>query len=154
PRHAAVLARLMEHALGRGAARALAGWLGDARWARGNEVDPVLALLVNHSDEDLRHEAVEVLGWRLRKRGRGGEPLLKGLRHRDPATQLLAAEGLARSGRAEGISVLLSAVEYLDDFDLRRRAVLALGELADRRALDLLLKLVNDPDHILQATAA
>ena len=48
--------------------------------------------------------AVEAVGWRLRKRGGPAEPLLKALKHRDPVTQFLAAEGLGRGGRDEGLS--------------------------------------------------
>jgi HEAT repeat protein len=36
--------------------------------------------------------------------------------------------------------VLLTAIEFLPDQSQRARAVLALGELTDRRALDVLLK--------------
>jgi ParB family chromosome partitioning protein len=51
---------------------------------------------------------------------------------------------------------LLAAVDLQEDFSLRQRAVNALGELGDPRALDLLLKIVNDPVHELrpQATEA
>jgi ParB family chromosome partitioning protein len=153
-RHDAVLARLMEHALQRGATGPLAGWIPHARWARGKEVEPVLAQLTNHSNAGLRQAAVEALGWRLRKRQGSAEPLLKALRHRDPTTQFRAAEGLALGKRPEGVSVLLSAIEYLDDLGLRSLAVAALGKLADRRALDLLLKIASEDGHALQEGAA
>src|SRR5262249_47512235 len=57
-------------------------------------------------------------------------------------------------GREEGLSILLAAVDLQADLENRRRAVLALGELGDPRALDLLLKIVNDPEHVLRAEAA
>src|SRR5207249_573102 len=125
-----------------------------ARWARGAEVDPVLATLTVYADNDLRRQAVEVVGWRLRKRKGPAEPLLKALKHRDPVTQFLAAEGLARGGREEGLSILLAAVDLQSDPSLRSRAVTALGELGDARAFDLLLKIVNDPEHPLRFEAA
>ncbi len=46
---------------------------------------------------------------------RRADPLLKAVKHKNPVTQFLAAEGLARGGRAEGMQVLLSGIEYLED---------------------------------------
>jgi ParB family chromosome partitioning protein len=154
PRHPAVLARLLARAAELKANRALAQYLPGAGWARGAEVDPVLAVLAVHADDAIRRSAVEVVGWRLRKRGGPAEPLIKALKHRDNLTQLLAAEGLARGGRDEGLSILLAAVDLQSDLSLRQRAVRALGELGDPRALDLLLKIVNDPEHPLRQEAA
>jgi ParB family chromosome partitioning protein len=154
PRHDAILARLMEQCRARSETRQLSELLTTARWSQGPDVQPVLAELAGHPDEDLRREAVEALGFRLRKRGGGAEPLLKALAHADPETQLNAAEGLARAGRAEGLSVLLTAIEFMPDEDQRERAVMALGELGDRRALDMLLKLANEEGNALQEAAA
>jgi ParB family chromosome partitioning protein len=154
PRHDAILARMLRRAVDLKANRSLEQFLPAARWARGPEVDPVLAVLTVYADDDIRREAVEAVGWRLRKRKGPADPLLKALKHRDPVTQLLAAEGLARAGREESLSVLLAAVDLQSDLALRQRAVLALGELGDARALDLLLKIVNDPEHLLRDQAA
>jgi ParB family chromosome partitioning protein len=153
PRHAGVLAKLMDAALQRSDTRFLFDRVPAARWSRGKEVDPVLALLVHHADANLRNAAVEAIGWRLRKRAAAADPLLKALRHRDPITQFLAAEGLARGKRPEGINVLLASLDYVDDVNQRGRAVQALGELGDARALDTLLKLANDAQHPLQPHA-
>lgn len=79
--------------------------------------------------------------------------MLRALNHRDPTTQFLAAEGLGRGGREEGLGPLLAAVDLQEDWSLRERAVQALGELGDRRAYDLLLKIANDPEHGLRAAA-
>lgn len=154
PRHPAILARVLRRAVELKAHRELAAFLSGARWARGPEVDPALAVLTVHADNDLRHAAVEAVGWRLRKRQGPADPLVKALKHRDPVTQFLAAEGLARAGRAEGLSTLLAAVDLQSDRSHRQRAVEALGELGDPRALDLLLKIVNDPEHALREAAA
>ncbi len=154
PRHDALLARLMEVCLAAGEVKQIAELMPEARFARGGEVQPVLAQLAGHPDNDLRRKAVEALGWRLRKRKGTVDPLLKALQHTDPETQLNAAEGLARAGRSEGISVLLSAIDVMQDQGQRERAVLALGELADRRALDSLLKLASDETNALQAAAS
>lgn len=154
PRHDAVLARLMERCLALGDPKLLTRLIAGARWARGKDVDPVLAALVNHPQDPLRQSAVEALGWRLRKRGGSPDALLKMVGHREPVTQFLAAEGLARAGRAEGLNVLLAAVEFMSDVRLRQRAVRALGELGDARALDTLLRLANEDGHALQEQAA
>ena len=154
PRHDAILARLLRRATDLKANRALTGFLPAARWARGHDVDPGLAVLTVYAADDIRRRALEAVGWRLRKRGGSAEPLVKALRHRDPVTRFLGAEGLALGGRTEGLSVLLAAVDLQDDPALRRRAVTALGKLGDPRALDLLLKIVNDPEHALRDEAA
>ena len=44
-------------------------------------------------------------------------------------------------------------MELLDDHQLKERAIRALGELADERALEPLLKIANDPEHSFQAEA-
>jgi ParB family chromosome partitioning protein len=154
PRHDDVLARLMERCVALNEGRLLARLIPAARWARGKDVDPILAGLAAQPDEKQRHLAVEAIGWRLRKRGGPADPLLKALQHRDAQTQFLAAEGLARAGRADGISILLADVDLMSDLNLRQRAVSALGELADPRAVDLLLKLANEEGHALQEEAA
>jgi len=152
-RHDAVLAKLLKRSTDLKANKNLLGFLPGARWARGREVDPALAVLTVHADDDVRHAAVEAVGWRLRKRGGPSEPLIKALKHRDPVTQFLVAEGLGRGGRAEGLGPLMAAVDLQDDPLLRERAVEALGELGDPRALELLLKIVNDPEHLLRRRA-
>src|SRR5262249_7110149 len=125
-----------------------------ARWARGKDIDAPLAALAAHTDDGLRRAAVEAVRWRLRKRQGAAEPLLKALHHPDEQTEFLAAEGSAKAGRGEGLNVLLAGVELLSSAELRGRAVLALGELGDTRALNLLLKLANDPEHELREPAA
>jgi ParB family transcriptional regulator, chromosome partitioning protein len=153
PRNDAILARVLKHATDLKADQVLPQFLPDARWARGREVDPPLAVLTVYADDDIRQQAVEAVGWRLRKRGGPAEPLLKALKHRDPLTQFLAAEGFGRGGREEALGPLMAAVDLADDVVLRVRAVDALGELGDPRALDLLLKIVNDPEHELRRPA-
>jgi len=118
------------------------------------EVDKPLGRLASHPDEKLRRSAVEAISFRAEKRDGDVEPLKQAVEHRDPITQFLAAEGLAKAGDADGITVLMSAVEMMEDLLLRRRAVLALGCLADERALDQLLKLVTHDAHALQDSAA
>src|SRR5205823_6351715 len=82
------------------------------------------------------------------------EPLLKTVKHKNPVTQFLAAEGLARGRRGEGMQVLLSGIEYLEDVNHRMRAVRALGELGDPRSVDKLLQLASEDGHALQESTA
>ncbi|AGA27678.1 HEAT repeat domain-containing protein [Singulisphaera acidiphila] len=154
PRHSDILARLMERCSGLGEPRLLSRLIPAARWARSKVVDPALAPLTLHPDDLLRRNAVEALGWRVRKRASDAEPLLKLLSHQDPITQFLAAEALARGGRTEGLNVLLASLDFVSDLNLRQRAVDALGELGDERALDTLLRLASDAGHALQEQAA
>jgi ParB family chromosome partitioning protein len=153
PRHPGILARLLERALAAGLTDVVAQGLSGARWTPGKEVEPLLGQLALHPDEALRQTALEAIGWRARKRQGPIEPLLKALQHKDPTSQFLAAEGLARAGRSEGLNVLLSSIDFLPDLELRQRAVRALGELADPRALDGLLKLATEAGHALQDDA-
>jgi ParB family chromosome partitioning protein len=154
PRRSALLAKLMEKCFALGEMKNVKNLIRDAKWARGRDTDGILAVLTGRPEDDIRRDSVEALGWRMRKRQGQADPLLRALAHKDPSTQFLAAEGLARAGRGEGLGVLLAAAEFLTDPSLGRRAVRAMGELADARALDLLLKLVNDDTSPLQADAA
>ena len=154
PRHDAILASVLRRCIDLKKNDLLNKILPNAYWTKGSEIDPLLAVLAVHADDNLRHQAVTAISWRLRKRSGPAESLIKGLQHRHPTTQFLAAEGLARAGRAEGLSLLLAAVDLQEDFQLRQRAIQALGELGDARARDLLLKIVNDPEHLLRPAAA
>ncbi len=154
PRYPAVLAKVLDLLLRTGETSARIDVIEYARHSRGHDIDPALVTLVSNPDEDVRNAVVQAIGWRAKKRGGSVEPLLKAIKHKDPTTQFIAAEGLAKAGRIEGLQVLLSGIEYLDDVNLRQRAVLALGELSDPRAVDVVLKLANENGHALQEAAA
>lgn len=149
PRHDALLARLLDQLWQLGDARGVRELLPAARWARSSGLDAALAPLVGFSDEQARHQAVDAIGWRLRRRGGPVGPLVKSLDHSDLITRFLAAENLAKAGRRDGVIVLLTCVDALDDLNLRRRAVDALGRLGDPRALDALLRIVTTEGHAL-----
>ncbi len=149
-----VLAQLLEAAFKLGESQELKALLGFAKWPDDGVVDGPLGAITGVAEESIRHQAVEAAGYRLRKRNGPAEPLVAALSHKDAKTQFLAAEGLARAGRSDGITILLTAVDLLDDIGLRRRAVKALGELGDERALDKLLKLAGEDQHALQEAAA
>ncbi|MHC5543600.1 HEAT repeat domain-containing protein, partial [Singulisphaera rosea] len=107
PRDDEVLALLMERVSAPADSKSLGLLLSGARWAKSPKVGSVLGGLTNHPDENLRRLITEAVGWRLRKRDGDAEPLRKALSHRDTLTQFLAAEGLAKSGRKDGLNVLL-----------------------------------------------
>ncbi len=153
PRQDELLARLLGRLTAPGETGA-SDLIRPARWSRSGAVDPVLATLIAHPDESTRRAAIEAIGWRARKRKGDFAPLVKALGSKDPVAQLLAAEGLARAGRPEGLSVLLASVEFVTDLNLRRRAVSALGELGDERSADVLVKLAGEDGHALQDEAA
>jgi ParB family chromosome partitioning protein len=153
PRRDDVLARLIERVSRPTEAKFLTRLLPAARWARSREVDAALSGLVNHPNELVRRDLVRALGWRLRERNGVPEPLRKALAHRDPVTQFLAAEGLARARFADGLNVLLASIDFASDLEVRRGAVAALGIIADERALDVLLKLAGEYGHALQEAA-
>jgi len=154
PRHDALLARAvgaMQRLSHEGFVRTQ---IGNLRWALSDAVDPILALLAASPLEASRRDAMEAVGWRLREREGHAEPLVRGLEHTDITTRMLAAEGLALAGRTDGISVLMASAELLENSAHRQRAVLALGKLADARALDLLMRLADSEGHALQAVSS
>ena len=154
PRRDDLLARMGQAAHRLGDSRQVRQLIPGLTWARSSVVDPLLGVLTAAPDDSNRQSAILALGWRVRKRGADAEPLVKGLEHPDPTTRFLAAQALARASRKEGLSILMTSVELLENLRLRREAVLALGELADTQALDLLLRLATEEGHALQEVAA
>ncbi len=154
PRHDATLARLLDRAFTSGDPDYIVGTLLEpARWSLGNDVDAIFTTLCTSPNAQLRDAALQAYGWRFRKRKAPPDPLLKAVKHKNPITQFFAAEGLARGGRADGMQVLLSGIEYLEDTSHRVRAVHALGELGDPRSVDKLLALATEDGNPLQEAA-
>ncbi len=154
PRRDGILVRLMGALRHLGDERNLIRLFPAATWARGPELDGALVPLLGHAKPDVRNGAISAYAWRLRKRGADAAPLVEALGGKDPHSLFLAAEGLALAGRPEGISTLLAGVEMMPELSMRKRAVLALGHLADARALDILLRLASEEGHALQEQAA
>jgi ParB family chromosome partitioning protein len=154
PRHDAILARLLDRSFADGEADYVANTLlPAARWSLGKDVDAVFPTLCASANPQSRDLALEAYCFRFRKRGAPIEPLLKGLKHKNPLTQFIAAVGLARGKRSEGLQVLLSSIEYLEEINFRMNAVQALGELGDPRSVDKLLAIASDDANPLQPTA-
>ncbi len=119
-----------------------------AKWPPTDEaLDAALAPLLRFSDEGIRHRAVEIVGWRLLHRDGPTDGLQALVSAGDVLDQFHAAEYLALSGDDTGLPVLRTSMVTMDAYDLRRRAVLALGHLADPSTLDSLLEIALDPEH-------
>lgn len=154
PRRDDLLARMLDRLSAPADVKLVTRLIPGARWSREKAVDAPLAALANHPVDQVRHDVLEALAWRLRKRGGDAEPLRKALGHRDPTTQFLAAEGLALARRPDGLNILLASIDFATDLDIRQRAVLAIGELADERSFETLFKLAGEDGHALQESAA
>ncbi len=154
PRHGEVIARLLQRCFQLAETKYAANLLEAAIWSHTSEVDPVMSVLASHPSDEFRNAVIETIGWRVRHRAAPTEPLERALEHRDPNTKFLAAEWLARAGRDNGINILLTGIELMADVNHQCHAIEALGELADERALDVLLKYANNDGHVLQEPAA
>ena len=152
PRHDEVLAQLLEKSVEVNAYNSSMIANG-VTISRSNAVDPVLAALSHHTDDELRNAALKSLAWRLSHRKAPSDSLITALSHKDPSSQFIAAEGLARARFPDGMSILLAAIELSSDLNQRIHAVEALGELGDERALDVILKLADENEHALQEAA-
>lgn len=110
-----------------------------------SEAEPLLARLLEDREESVRVAACEVLAFRAEHvPGATLEALENTLVVGRRELVLPAAEGLANKGRSEAFKPLLLVFKAGADHE-RRRAILALGILGDRRALEDLEPLL-DPD--------
>lgn len=109
------------------------------------EAEPMLARLLEDREEPVRVAACEVLAFRAEHvPGATLEALESTIKVGRRELVLPAAEGLAIKGRSEAFKPLLLVFKAGADQE-RRRAILALGTLGDRRALEDLEPLL-DPD--------
>ncbi|MFK7769216.1 MAG: HEAT repeat domain-containing protein [Mariniblastus sp.] len=154
PRNDEVLARTLDLVGRTGNANFVKSLIPGARWAADAVIDPPLNRLATISEDAVRWSVIEAIGFRAEKRNGSLDSLKEAIEHRDPITKFMAAEGLARASDNSGIHVLLAAVDLMEDLRLRRRAVLALGQLGDERAFDRLITLASETGHALQDSAA
>ncbi|HLT39128.1 MAG TPA: HEAT repeat domain-containing protein, partial [Enhygromyxa sp.] len=109
------------------------------------EAEPMLARLLEDREEAVRVAACEVLAFRAEHvPGATLEALETTIKVGRRELVLPAAEGLAAKGRSEAFKPLLLVFKAGADHE-RRRAILALGILGDRRALEDLEPLL-DPE--------
>ncbi|MDO5767922.1 MAG: hypothetical protein Q4P13_00330 [Psychrobacter sp.] len=92
-------------------------------------IDDALLLAYQQMPANHTQELVEAMAYRADKRSGKLNGLQQALTHKDTNVQFIAAEGLAKRGHFEGLSILLATIDYHNDSEMRRRSVLALGEL-------------------------
>lgn len=142
-------------------------------------IDNELSLAYDQLPAKHTFELVKTLAYRAEKRHGSLTTLQKALINKDADVQFLAAEGLAKCGQPQGLNILMATIDYNPDGELRRRSVLAIGELMGSRsqdsslngdakdaasnnaqvhelykAYDKLIKLAEDNEHYLQDVAS
>ena len=145
-------------------------------------IDRALALSYEQLPAKYTQNLIEAVAYRAKKRKNHADVLKnilkKALSNKDAYIPFLAAEGLALCGNSEGLSTLMASIDYHTDGDVRRRSVLAIGEMmqvepqpADKsvqssaaqttdmtnalyKAYDKLIKLAEDNEHYLQDVAS
>lgn len=154
PRHDQVLVTLFQTLVMQQETKRLSELWEGLRWAKPNaELDKALLTALPIVPTDVLPELVTTIGRRFYKRKGLEAGLLQALKHKEPDIQFLAAEGLAKGGGTEGLSTLLAAIDYQTNAEYRQRAVLALGEMGNEKALDKLLSLAQENGHFLQDVA-
>jgi HEAT repeat protein len=74
------------------------------------------------------------------------DKLLVKLRHDDPKVRLSAVEELGRIGDDDSVRALMSVIENQgEDWKIQIRAVKLLAEIKNPRAVDLLIRILDDP---------
>ena len=158
PRRDEVLRCLAERCLDLGRQSEMLTLLPGMRWCLSSECNDLLGKLAFGPDEATRHQSLSACAWRLEKRpdqSKGLDLVLEEtISSKDKTSAFLAAEGLAKIGRDDGLTVLMSTCELHESLPLRQRAVLAMGEIASPLSLDLLLRYASQPGHALQGPAA
>lgn len=142
-------------------------------------IDNALALSYDQLPAKYIQNLIKAVSYRAKKRENDASILKnilkKALSHIDVQVPFLAAEGLAHCGNSEGLSTLMASIDYHTDGSVRRRSVLAIGEMmrvkpvdmpaqpplsqtnettaALYKAYDKLIKLAEEDEHYLQDVA-
>lgn len=153
PRHDLVLFDLTSTLLQQQLYKLISPLLHSLAWTKNTTADELLLSALVKVPSEIQIEVIQAIARRAKKRQGNIQGLLDSLSHKNADVQFLAAEGLAQSGHLQGNNVLLAAIDYQTNADYRQRAVLALGQSGDARALDKLLQLANDSEHFLQDVA-
>ncbi len=158
PRHTDVLLKLMSLALNKAHYPDFMGQLRNLAWVADEQyqasIDELFIQALKQLPSDHSAKIASAMSYRAEKRGGDLSGLRVALSNKDPEVQFIGAEGLAKCGIKDGFAVLMATVDHNSDYHLRRRAVLALGHLADENAYDKLLKLAEDGEHALQDVAS
>lgn len=153
PRHDVVLFDLIATLLQQQLYKLISPLLSSLSWMNDKTADELLLSALVKVPSEIQVDVITAIARRAQKRQGNIQGLLDCLSHKNADVQFLAAEGLAQSGHLQGNNVLLAAIDYQTNADYRQRAVLALGQSGDERALDKLLQLANDNEHFLQDVA-
>lgn len=157
PRHDALLVRLFTTMIKLERHDMAANLVPVMSWPKGKAIskttDHALHVAIPVIDPHYLEAVVKTLSYRLKRRGSHADTLLQLLTHTEPTIQLFAAEALALNGRHQGFAILLAAIDYQENDTYRQRAVLALGKSGDQRAIDKLLALAKDKEHVLNEVA-
>lgn len=158
PRHVDVLINLAQLLLQHTDYLRFINLLDNLSWANdpqfNAQIDKLLQRAYTQMPSQHIAKLVQAMAYRADKRQGDVTGLRKALSNKDAQVQFLAAEGLAKRGIKDGFAILMATIDYNTDGGLRRRAVLALGELGDEQAYDKLIKLADDPEHYLQDVAS
>ena len=158
PRHITVLFNLAQLLLQNTDYLRFINLLDNLSWANdpiyNAQIDKLLQRAYTQLPSHHTANIVKAMAYRADKRQGDVTGLRKALGNKDAQVPFLAAEGLAKRGIKDGFAVLMATIDYNTDGELRRRAVLALGELGDEQAYDKLIKLASDPEHYLQDVAS
>ena len=154
PRHSQVLLALFTTLMNYGDYEHAAQLLASLSWAKATEtinktttasqdnssidaeIDAQLTLAYEQLPAKYTFQLVQTLAYRAERRDASLTTLQKALTNKDADVQFLAAEGLAKCGQAQGLTILMATVDYNPDGELRRRSVLAIGELMGSRSQD------------------
>jgi len=114
-------------------------------------IDNALALSYEQLPAKYIQNLIKTISYRAKKQKDDASILKnilkKALSHIDAQVPFLAAEALAHCGNSEGLSTLMASIDYHTDGDIRRRSVLAIGEMMRVKPVD-----VPAQSHLSQAT--
>ncbi|BBM84584.1 HEAT repeat domain-containing protein [Candidatus Uabimicrobium amorphum] len=153
PRHLSIFQKLLEKWYHLGRYDSIRYHQRSLYWIKDKTIDGVLEDWCTVTDVRVRYMVIECLGWRLRKRDSETSVLQKCLQSQDIVDRFLAAEGLALNGDDSGLNVLKVCLETLPDLNYRRRAVTAIGVLANDNAFDTLYDIASNEEHALYEEA-
>ncbi len=157
PRHPALLLQLSEQCLQLTEYGTLANLCVDLAWidepSLNTQIDEFLYRSLLQLPQQYAVHVVTAMAYRVKYRQGDLKGLKKALTLKDPDIQFYGAEGLAEVGNKDGFSILMATIDYHANGDLRRRAVLALGKLAELQSFEKLIKLAEDSEHYLADVA-
>ncbi len=158
PRHVDILLQLGQTLLNKTYYHDFAKLLENLAWVEdknlSSQIDNLLLHALKQMPSQYTAKIIQAITYRVEHRQGSLIGLQQSLANKDFDIQFLSAEALAKQGIKDGFTILMATIDHNNDGNIRRRAVLALGLLADERAYDKLIKLAEDNDHYLQDVAS